>query len=118
MVKSVISYNQTVDYYEDPGMPGLFRYEVNRYPYVEVAHGGEVFHAQAQAWAGGMVMIGKPTGQLQRVDNCAREVLWVPSAACHRIRRKDSIWITTQDDHDWHSNQDEMIDYSPQLKRD
>lgn len=58
--------NQLVDYYEDPYSPGPYRYETNRYPYVEVEHDGELFHARAQGWKGNMLMIArmkKPTRQ-------------------------------------------------------
>lgn len=107
-----------MDYYEDPYSPGLYRYETNRYPYVEVEHDGELFHAQAQGWKGDMVMITRIKNQLGWVDNGAKETLWVPAETCHRIRREDSTWVTTEDDHHWHQNQDQMIDYQPRLKRD
>lgn len=110
--------NQLVDYYEEPGQPGFYRYATNRYPYVEVEHDGELFHAQAQGWKGDKLMIARIKNQLGRVDNGAKETLWIPSGACIRIRREHSAWITTEDDHYWHTNQDEMIYYHTQLKRD
>lgn len=107
-----------MDYYEEPTQPGFYRYRINRYPYVEVNHGGELFHAQAQGWKGDMLMIARIKNQLGWVDNGAKETLWIPAASCTRIKHADSTWVTTEDDHYWHENQDQMIDYQPQLKRD
>lgn len=107
-----------MDYYEDSHAPGLFRYRTNRYPYVEVTLDGETFHACAHGWKGDLVMIARITNQLGRVDNGGTTTLWVPSESCHRIRREDSTWITTEDDHDWHESQDQMIDYRPRIARD
>ena len=110
--------NLLVDYYEDPYAPGLYRHETNRYPYVEVTLDGETFHACAQGWKGDLVMIDRITNQLGWVDNGARTTLWVPASSCARIRREDSTWITTDDDHDWHENKDQKIDYRPSTVRD
>ncbi|WP_172512196.1 hypothetical protein [Glutamicibacter mishrai] len=100
-----------MDYYEDPYSPGLYRYETNRYPYVEVEHDGELFHAQAQGWKGNMLMIARIKNQLGRVDNGAKETLWIPANSCQRIRREDSTWVTTEDDHEWHKSEDQKIKY-------
>ena len=110
--------NLLVDYYEDPYSPGLYRYETNRHPYVEVEHDGELFHAQVQGWKSGMFMITRIKKQLGRVDNGAKETFWVPDTACTHIRSEDSTWVTTEEDHHWHANQDQMINYRPQLNRD
>ncbi|WP_426734327.1 hypothetical protein [Glutamicibacter sp. 2E12] len=107
-----------MDYYEDSYAPGLFRYATNRYPYVEVSLDGETFHARAEAWRGNQVMIARITNQLGRVDNGTRTTLWVPASASTRIRREDSTWVTTEDDHDWHEDQDQTIDYRPRTARD
>ena len=63
-------------------------------------------------------MIARITKQLGRVDNGATTTLWVPAESCHRIRHEDSTWITTEDDHDWHEDQDQTIDYRPRAARD
>lgn len=63
-------------------------------------------------------MIARITNQLGRVDNGARTTLWVPASSCTRIRREDSTWVTTEDDNDWHENQDQTIDYRPLTVRD
>ena len=107
-----------MDYFPEPGVPGFFRYETKRHPYVEVHHEGEVFHAQAHGWKGDMVMIGKPVDQCGRVSNCGSQIMWVPASHCQRIRREDSTWITTEDDHDWHEEQDKTIEFRPSLIRD
>lgn len=107
-----------MDYYEDTHAPGLYRYETNRYPYVQVTLGDETFHARAQGWKGDLVMIDRITHQLGWVDNGARTTVWVPASSCTRIRREDSTWITTEDDHDWHDDQDQTIDYRPLTVRD
>ncbi|WP_346922897.1 hypothetical protein [Glutamicibacter creatinolyticus] len=96
---------------QDPRFEGMRRYEPNRRPYVEVREGDHRFHAQVIGWNHGDVFIEYPTKILNRVTTGQREVKWVPTAAAVRIRRADSIWASTEDDHAWHAAEDQRITY-------
>lgn len=96
---------------QDPRFEDMRRYAPNRRPYVEVREGDRRFHAQVIGWNQGNVFIEYPTKILNRVTTGQREVKWVPTAAATRIRRADSIWASTEDDHAWHAEQDKRIEY-------
>lgn len=86
-------------------------YEPNRRAYVEVREGDDRFHAQMIGWNQGDVFIEYRTRILNRVTTRQREVKWVPTAAATRIRRADSIWVSTKGDHVWHAAEDQRMTY-------
>lgn len=90
------------------------RYEVHRYPYVEVRFDdAHPIHAQILGWNGDMIMISAPAKLLDRYSYDQLEVQWVRKDQARRIRSADSIWVSTDDDTAWHENEDAKIKYRP-----
>jgi len=100
-----------VTQFQDPRFERLRRYEPNRRPYVEVRDGDHRYHAQVIGWNDGAVFIEYPMKILNKVTTGQREVKWVATASAQRIRRADSIWASTEDDHQWHAVEDQRITY-------
>lgn len=82
-----------------------------RRPYVEVRSGDWGTHAQVIGWVEGEVFIEYPPKAPRGPYNGPYEVRWIPTAAAKRIRRADSAWATTEDDCEWHAEQDKQITY-------
>lgn len=95
----------------DPRFKNMHRYTPTRRPYVEVRVGDKRFHAQVIGWNGKHAFIEYPTKIINRVTTGQREVGWVPIENAVRIRRADSIWASTEDDHEWHTTEDKHITY-------
>lgn len=93
---------------------GMHRYEVNKYPYVEVRFEDKLpIHAQVHGWNGDMIMISAPTKLLDRYSHDNQQVQWVHKDQARRIRSVDSHWISMEDDHAWHEREDAKITYRP-----
>lgn len=96
----------------DPRFEHMRHYETNRQPYVQVNgpnHGK--FHARVIGWIPGQIFIQYPTKIIDYVTTGQLVTMWVPTAAATRIRRADSIWLSTEDDHEWHEAEDQKIKY-------
>lgn len=91
---------------------GMHRYEVNRYPYVEVRFPDKMpIHAQILGWNGDMIMISAPAKLLDRYSYDQSEVQWVRKDQARRIRSVDSHWASIEDDAEWHEREDAKIKY-------
>lgn len=96
----------------DPRFERMQRYEPGRRPYVQLT-GPDLgkYHARVIGWIPGEVFIEYPIKIRDYVTTGQLDVAWVPTAAAIRIRRSDSIWLSTEDDHDWHEHEDQKIKY-------
>lgn len=95
-------------------LEGIRRYEVHRYPYVEVRFPDQLpIHAQILGWNGDMIMISAPTKLLDRYSYDQSEVQWVRKEQARRIRSVDSHWANVEDDAEWHGREDAKIKYRP-----
>ncbi|HJX77258.1 hypothetical protein [Glutamicibacter sp.] len=93
---------------------GMHRYEVNRYPYVEVRFPDKMpIHAQILGWNSDMIMISAPTKLLDRYSYDQSEVQWLHKDQARRIRSVDSHWASIEDDAEWHEREDAKIKYRP-----
>lgn len=96
----------------DPRFERMSRYEPRRRPYVQVTCPDlGKYHARVIGWIPGEVFIEYPIKILDYVTTGQLEVAWIPTATAIRIRRSDSIWLSNEDDHDWHQVEDESIKY-------
>lgn len=88
------------------------RYEPRQRPYVQVT-GPDFgkYHARVIGWVPGEVFIEYPTKIINYVTTGQLDVMWVPTVAAVRIRRSDSSWLSTEDDHEWHRAEDARIGY-------
>lgn len=87
-------------------------YEVSRRPYVEVTDDGK-YHAQVIGWIPGEIFIEYPR-QISEYKATGRlHPKWVPTGSAVRIRRSDSIWLSVEDDDDWHEVEDAKVTFRP-----
>ncbi|MGP9490040.1 hypothetical protein ACT3R5_15920 [Glutamicibacter sp. AOP5-A2-7] len=93
---------------------GMHRYEVHKYPYVEVRYPDKpTIHARVEGWNGDMIMIAAPTKLLDRYSWDQLQIEWVHKTQARRIRSKDSIWASIEDNTSWHELEDSRITYRP-----
>jgi len=96
----------------DPRAKNMRHYTPGRRPYVEVREGESRYHAQVIGWSGDHVFIEYPPKVRAAMNPPGQQVVkWVPVSSAVRIRRADSIWATTEDDHQWHTEADKNIEY-------
>lgn len=90
----------------------LYReYAPGRRPYVEFNRGGAFkIHALVLGWQQGMIRVQFP---LSKTVPDARVCEWIHRDDAVRIRRQDSVWVSSDDDPAWHGRQDERINYRP-----
>lgn len=98
--------------YSDPRFENMNRYMPGERPYVQVMDPelGKI-HAQVIGWVPGEVFIDYPVRIIDYVTTGQHNVQWVPGSTVTRIRRADSMWVSTEDDDPWHERQDAKITY-------
>ena len=93
---------------------GMRRYEVHKYPYVEVRFDDAYpIHAQILGWNGDMIFISAPRELLDRYSFGQQYTQWVHKDQARRIGSTDSAWISPGDDTAWHECEDAKIKYRP-----
>lgn len=97
--------------YSDPRFEIMRRYTPTMRPYVEITDDIGKYHAQVEGWSRDEIFIAYPPKVVSGPYNDERVVKWVPVASAKRIRRADSIWASTEDNYDWHSEEDKKIEY-------
>ena len=87
----------------DPRFEHMRHYMPGQRPCVQIT-GPDLgkFHARIIGWIPGEVFVEYPLKIIDYVTAGQLDVMWVPTAAAVRIRRADSIWLSTEDDHNWH----------------
>lgn len=98
--------------YSDPRFEDLNRYMPGERPYAQVFDPelGKI-HAQVIGWVPGEVFITYPVRITDRFTTGQHDVKWMPGEAVTRIRRRDSMWVSTEDDYPWHTRQDAKITF-------
>lgn len=98
--------------YSDPRFENMNRYMPGERPYAQVLDPelGKI-HAQVIGWVPGEVFIDYPVRIIDYVTTGQHDVRWVPGSTVTRIRRADSMWVSTEDDDPWHESQDAKITY-------
>ncbi|WP_313812339.1 hypothetical protein [Glutamicibacter sp.] len=95
-----------------PPNEAIREYPVGQYPYVEVTLPGErLLHARIKAWAGDLILIEYPPRTAAGTFEGDPELRWVDKGAARRVRRADALWAHSDDDMQWHADQDKTIDY-------
>lgn len=90
------------------------RYEPRRQPYVQVTdYERGRYHARVIGWIPGQVFIEYPKLIRDYTNTGQRYFKWVPTENAVRIRRSDSIWLSVEDDDDWHEHEDAKITFRP-----
>lgn len=93
---------------------GMHHYDVYRCPYVMVTFPDQPpIHAQVLGWNGDMIMISAPEKLYDRYSWTDPQIQWVHKSQATRIRQADSIWISMEDDHEWHAIEDGKIVFRP-----
>ncbi|MGP9528129.1 hypothetical protein [Glutamicibacter sp. AOP5-A2-18] len=87
-------------------------YMTGEYPYVQVfdTELGKI-HARLRGWVQGELFIEYPPNGARWVYNGRLDVKWVPTTSATRIKRADSIWRSTEDNHTWHEREDAKISF-------
>ena len=98
----------------DPRFERMRRYAPRRQPYVQVTdeENGR-FHARVIGWIPDEVFIEYPKRIIDYVTTGQLYPKWVPTGSAVRIRRADSIWLSTEDDSVWHDSEDQRIIFRP-----
>ena len=98
----------------DPHFESMRRYEPRRQPYVQVTdHERGRYHARVIGWVPGEVFIEYPKQIIDYVTTGQLYFKWVPTESAARIRQADSIWLSVEDDTDWHEAEDRKISFRP-----
>lgn len=98
----------------DPRFDHMLRYEPNRRPYVQVTDDERGrYHARVIGWVQGEVFIEYPKRIIDYVTTGQLYFKWVPTESAVRIRQQDSIWLSVEDDSDWHDTEDAKITFRP-----
>lgn len=88
------------------------RYPPTQRPYVEALNEGWKIHAKVIGWDDDLIFIEYPSKVTSQMNKDAMDrVGWIHKNDAKRIRRADSIFASTEDDHDWHETQDARITY-------
>lgn len=95
----------------DPRFEHMRRYTPTMRPYVEVTEGDWKTHAQVIGWVAGEIFIEYPLKAPRGPYPGPYEVKWVSTSLATRIRWADSAWTSTEDDFEWHKEQDKKITY-------
>lgn len=81
-------------------------------PYVEALNEGWKIHAKVIGWDDDLIFIEYPSKVTSQMNKDAMDrVGWIHKNDAKRIRRADSIFASTEDDHDWHEREDAKITY-------
>jgi len=95
-----------------PPEDSIREYPEGRYPYVEVTLPWEqLLHARIKAWAGDLILIEYPPLSATGTFEGDPEQCWINKSAARRVRRADALWAHTDDDIQWHADQDKTINY-------
>lgn len=98
----------------DPRFERMKCYEPNRRPYVQVTDDERGrYHARVIGWVQGEVFIEYPKLIIDYVTTGQLYFKWVPTESAIRIRQRDSIWLSVEDDSDWHDTEDAKITFRP-----
>ncbi len=98
----------------DPRFDRMKRYEINRQPYVQVTDAEQGrYHARVIGWIPGEVFIAYPKLIRDYTNTGKLYPKWVPTNSAVRIRRQDSIWLSVEDDEQWHQAEDSKISFRP-----
>jgi len=89
------------------------RYTPGKQPYVEVTDGDrQKTHARIIGWDGDLIFIQYPSKVTAQMNKDPMDqVRWIHKNTAQRIRRADSIFASTEDDHEWHEEADKHITY-------
>ncbi|MGQ3382992.1 hypothetical protein [Glutamicibacter sp. TV12E] len=95
-----------------PPVEAIQEYPAGRYPYVEVTlRWGQLLHARIKAWAGDLILIEYPPPCAAGTFEGDPEQCWIHKDTARRVRRADALWAHTDDDMQWHADQDKTIEY-------